>query len=50
MGAFDQRMDLVALMVEPAMYLPIIHECDRYELVKGIGSRNFVLTRLTKDR
>lgn len=34
----------------PGMELPIVHESDRYELVKDIGSGNFGVARLMRDK
>ncbi|XP_074564235.1 serine/threonine-protein kinase SAPK10-like [Curcuma longa] len=39
-----------ALTVGPAMDLPIMHDSDRYELVKDIGSGNFGIARLMRDK
>ncbi|XP_074564243.1 serine/threonine-protein kinase SAPK10-like [Curcuma longa] len=43
-------MDRAAVTVGPAMDLPIVHESDRYELVKDIGSGNFGVARLMRDK
>ncbi|KAG1347932.1 Serine/threonine-protein kinase SAPK10 [Cocos nucifera] len=43
-------MDRAALTVGPAMDLPIMHDSDRYELVKDIGSGNFGIARLMRDK
>ena len=32
------------------MDLPIMHDSDRYELVKDIGSGNFGVARLMRDK
>ncbi|XP_042458746.1 serine/threonine-protein kinase SAPK10-like isoform X1 [Zingiber officinale] len=39
-----------ALTVGPAMDLPIMHDSDRYELVRDIGSGNFGIARLMRDK
>ena len=44
------RMDRAALTVGPAMDMPIMHDSDRYELVKDIGSGNFGVARLMRDK
>nr|QSH71650.1 serine/threonine-protein kinase SAPK8-like [Hedychium coronarium] len=43
-------MDRAALTVGPGMDLPIMHDSDRYELVKDIGSGNFGIARLMRDK
>ncbi|MQL87272.1 hypothetical protein Taro_019819 [Colocasia esculenta] len=43
-------MDRAALTVGPAMDMPIMHDSDRYELVKDIGSGNFGVARLMRDK
>ncbi|KVI10744.1 Protein kinase, ATP binding site-containing protein [Cynara cardunculus var. scolymus] len=43
-------MDRSALTVGPGMDLPIMHDSDRYELVKDIGSGNFGVARLMRDK
>ena len=43
-------MDRAALTVGPAMDLPIMHDSDRYELVRDIGSGNFGIARLMRDK
>ncbi|KAG6498274.1 hypothetical protein ZIOFF_046186 [Zingiber officinale] len=43
-------MDRSALTVGPGMDLPIMHDSDRYELVKDIGSGNFGIARLMRDK
>lgn len=43
-------MDRAALTVGPAMDMPIMHDSDRYELVKDIGSGNFGIARLMRDK
>ncbi|KAE8667863.1 Serine/threonine-protein kinase SRK2I [Hibiscus syriacus] len=39
-----------AITMQPGMELPIIHDTDPYELVKDIGSGNFGLARLMRDK
>ncbi|MQL71206.1 hypothetical protein Taro_003535 [Colocasia esculenta] len=43
-------MDRAGLTIGPGMDMPIMHDCDRYELVKDIGSGNFGVARLMSDR
>lgn len=43
-------MDRSALTVGPGMDIPIMHDSDRYELVRDIGSGNFGVARLMRDR
>ncbi|KAJ0980303.1 hypothetical protein J5N97_008558 [Dioscorea zingiberensis] len=43
-------MDRPALTVGPAMEMPIMHDSDRYELVRDIGSGNFGVARLMRDK
>ncbi|KAG0477201.1 hypothetical protein HPP92_013605 [Vanilla planifolia] len=43
-------MDRAALTVGPAMDMPIMHDSDRYELVKDIGAGNFGIARLMRDK
>jgi serine/threonine-protein kinase SRK2 len=38
------------MTVGPGMDLPIMHDGDRYELVKDIGSGNFGVARLMRDK
>ncbi|VAI37115.1 unnamed protein product [Triticum turgidum subsp. durum] len=42
--------DRAALTVGPGMDMPIMHDSDRYELVRDIGSGNFGVARLMRDR
>ncbi|KAL3614176.1 Serine/threonine-protein kinase srk2e [Castilleja foliolosa] len=35
---------------QPSMDMPIMHDSDRYELVRDIGSGNFGVARLMRDR
>lgn len=44
------RMDRSAITVGPGMDMPIMHDNDRYELVRDIGSGNFGVARLMRDR
>lgn len=34
----------------PGMDLPIMHDSDRYDLVRDIGSGNFGVARLMRDK
>ncbi|XP_026661241.1 serine/threonine-protein kinase SAPK10-like isoform X2 [Phoenix dactylifera] len=43
-------MDRATLTVGPGMDLPIMHNSDRYELVRDIGSGNFAIARLMRDK
>ncbi|KAJ6805419.1 serine/threonine-protein kinase SAPK10 [Iris pallida] len=43
-------MDRTAVTVGPGMDLPIMHDSDRYELVKDIGAGNFGIARLMRDK
>jgi hypothetical protein len=43
-------MDRAALTVGPGMDMPIMHDGDRYELVRDIGSGNFGVARLMRNR
>ncbi|XP_010547508.1 PREDICTED: serine/threonine-protein kinase SRK2I-like isoform X1 [Tarenaya hassleriana] len=43
-------MDLTAMAAGPAMDLPIMHDSDRYDFVKDIGSGNFGVARLMRDK
>lgn len=43
-------MDRSAVTVGPGMDLPIMHDSDRYELVRDIGSGNFGVARLMRDK
>lgn len=43
-------MDRAAITVGPAMDVPIMHDSDRYELVRDIGSGNFGVARLMRDK
>lgn len=38
------------MTVGPGMDLPIMHDSDRYELVRDIGSGNFGVARLMMDK
>ncbi|PWA36854.1 protein kinase superfamily protein [Artemisia annua] len=38
------------LTVGPGMDMPIMHDSDRYELVRDIGSGNFGIARLMRDK
>ncbi|CAM8901026.1 hypothetical protein QQ045_009870 [Rhodiola kirilowii] len=43
-------MDRSAMTLGPGMDLPIMHDSDRYDLVKDIGSGNFGIARLMRDK
>lgn len=43
-------MDRAQNPVVPGMDLPIMHDSDRYDLVKDIGSGNFGIARLMRDK
>jgi serine/threonine protein kinase len=43
-------MDRSAVTVGPGMDMPIMHDSDRYELVRDIGSGNFGVARLMRDK
>ncbi|PSS02562.1 Serine/threonine-protein kinase [Actinidia chinensis var. chinensis] len=43
-------MDRSAFTVGPGMDMPIMHDSDRYELVRDIGSGNFGVARLMRDK
>lgn len=43
-------MDRQPVSVGPGMDMPIMHDSDRYELVRDIGSGNFGIARLMRDK
>lgn len=43
-------MDRPANVVGPGMDMLIMHDSDRYELVRDIGSGNFGVARLMRDK
>nr|AIH00106.1 sucrose nonfermenting 1-related protein kinase 2.3 [Fragaria x ananassa] len=43
-------MDRAAVTVGPAMDMPIMHDSDRYDFVRDIGSGNFGVARLMTDK
>lgn len=43
-------MDRSQITVGPGMDMPIMHDSDRYELVRDIGSGNFGVARLLRDK
>lgn len=43
-------MDRTASTIGPGMDMPIMHDSDRYELVRDIGSGNFGVARLMRDK
>ncbi|GAY52441.1 hypothetical protein CUMW_141800 [Citrus unshiu] len=44
------KMDRASLTVGPAMDMPIMHDSDRYDFVRDIGSGNFGVARLMRDK
>ncbi|KAJ9177210.1 hypothetical protein P3X46_012449 [Hevea brasiliensis] len=43
-------MDRSTITVGPGMDLPILHDSDRYDFVRDIGSGNFGVARLMRDK
>ncbi|KAG7011192.1 Serine/threonine-protein kinase SRK2I [Cucurbita argyrosperma subsp. argyrosperma] len=43
-------MDRSTITVGPAMDMPIMHDSDRYDFVRDIGSGNFGVARLMRDK
>lgn len=43
-------MDRPGMGVGPGMDMAIMHDSDRYELVRDIGSGNFGVARLMRDK
>ncbi|KAL6526184.1 Serine/threonine-protein kinase sapk8 [Orobanche minor] len=43
-------MDRAAMAPGPGMDMPIMHDSDRYDLVRDIGSGNFGVARLMRDK
>lgn len=43
-------MDRATITVGPAMDMPIMHDSDRYDFVRDIGSGNFGVARLMRDK
>lgn len=43
-------MDRSTLALGPIMDLPIMHDSDRYDFVRDIGSGNFGIARLMRDK
>lgn len=43
-------MDRVAMTVGPGMDMPIMHDSDRYDFIRDIGSGNFGVARLMRDK
>ncbi|KAL6551698.1 Serine/threonine-protein kinase sapk10 [Orobanche gracilis] len=43
-------MDRVTMAAGPGMDMPIMHDSDRYDLVRDIGSGNFGVARLMRDK
>ena len=44
------EMDRAAVTMGPAMDMPIMHDSDRYDFVRDIGSGNFGVARLMTDK
>ncbi|KAF9620439.1 hypothetical protein IFM89_012616 [Coptis chinensis] len=49
-GGGGEYMDRSQITVGPGMDMPIMHDSDRYELVRDIGSGNFGVARLMRDK
>ena len=45
-----EAMNREQLTVGPAMDMPIMHDSDRYDFVRDIGSGNFGVARLMRDK
>ncbi|KAL3613707.1 Serine/threonine-protein kinase srk2i [Castilleja foliolosa] len=43
-------MDRVAVTTGPGMDMPIMHDSDRYDFIRDIGSGNFGVARLMRDK
>ena len=43
-------MDRSTIAVGPCMDMPIMHDSDRYDFVRDIGSGNFGVARLMRDK
>lgn len=43
-------MDRAAIPAGPGMDMPIMHDSDRYDFVRDIGSGNFGVARLMRDK
>ena len=43
-------MERAMLTVGPGMDMPIVHDSDRYDFVRDIGSGNFGIARLMRDK
>ncbi|XP_019195368.1 PREDICTED: serine/threonine-protein kinase SRK2I [Ipomoea nil] len=43
-------MDRVGMTAGPGLDMPIMHDSDRYDFVKDIGSGNFGIARLMRDK
>ncbi|KAL6337895.1 hypothetical protein AAG906_002360 [Vitis piasezkii] len=48
--AWKLGMDRSTLALGPIMDLPIMHDSDRYDFVRDIGSGNFGIARLMRDK
>lgn len=44
------EMDRSAMSVGPGLDMPIMHDSDRYDFVRDIGSGNFGVARLMTDK
>lgn len=49
-SSFVEQTDWCAMSVGLGMDMPIMHDSDRYELVRDIGSGNFGVARLMRDK
>ena len=52
---FDRRMNIDGVSrgqvgMGPTMDMPIMHDSDRYDFVRDIGSGNFGVARLMRDK
>lgn len=43
-------MDRTPITVGPGVDMPIMHDSDRYDFVRDIGSGNFGVARLMRDK
>ena len=43
-------MDRSTIAIGPCMDMPIMHDSDRYDFVRDIGSGNFGVARLMRDK
>lgn len=49
-GGREREMDRAAAVSTGPMDMPIMHDSDRYDFVKDIGSGNFGVARLMRDK